>query len=538
MTRLAAALGVDGAQWWALTRTYLLMDLRRSGGPRRAGSRQTRASAAPFATLLVAAGLNSLVVALLVFVLRDTLTAALLMVTMVGMTIAMLLLVDFVGAVMSAEDYWVIAPRPVSSRTYFAARFAAVLAYVVSIAGIMSAAPAVVFAWRHALGPGGVAGALLAGVLAAVAAASLVIAVYTHLLARLAPGRLVGIMSWVHLAGTGLSMAGFLLMMRGFEDARIRDASVGDLAWIWYAPPAWFAALVPALGGVGDARIALGAAIAVALTPVLLWLSAGALSIEVAATLSEAKNARGGGARGGGVRIPGFGEGEAYAVATLIRAQFRHDLRFRLGVLGVVPMTLFYLAMGWDEGALADPFAPGEASGAALIYMPLAFLPMILHGALQYSEHWRASWIFWSAPADPARLVIAAKNFVGLFFIGGYVLFVGSIWALFYERVWHAAVHAAIVGAGAHMLLQVVVTLGPSLPFSKEPTRAEQSGRLTGLFFTAALASAVVPPLLPFVYARPAALTALVAAILAGTYALERRLHRRARAYAGELEFV
>jgi hypothetical protein len=458
------------------------------------------------------------------------------MVTMIGLTVAMLLLVDFAGSVMSVEDYWVIAPRPVGSRTYFAARLAAVLAYVLAIAGIMSAAPAVVFAWRHGLGAGGAAGTMLAALLSATAGAALIIGVYTHLLARLDSARLVRVMSAIHLLATGVSLGGFFLVMRGFEDARIRSASVGDLDWIWYAPPAWFAALVPALGGIAEGATVAAAALAVAVTAAALWLSAGDLSLEFAGTLSEAKAASLSRRSWRLERIPGFRDGEGYVVATLVRAQFRHDLRFRLGVLAVIPMMLFYLAIGWDEGALADPFSPGGRTGAALIYLPLAFLPMILHGALQHSEHWRAAWIFRATPADPARLVIAMKNFVAVFFIGGYALGVGTIWAFAYDRVWHAAVHTAVIAAGAHLLLQAVVALNPVLPFSKEPRRAEQSGRLTALFFVAMMGAVIVPPLLPFVYARPEAFAALVAVIALCTYALERRLHRRARAYAGEVE--
>jgi hypothetical protein len=537
MGRLLMIGGIDLAQWRALTRTYLLMDLRRSGGAAQAAGR-SGASAVPFAALLVSSLLNSVVIALLAFLVRDTFTAALLMVTMIGLTISMLLLVDFAGSVMSAEDYWVIAPRPVGSRTYFAARLAAVLAYVLAIAGIMSAAPAVVFAWRHGLGAGGAAGAMLAALLSATAGSALIIGIYTHLVARLDSARLVRVMSGIHLVATGLSLGGFFLVMRGFEDARIRDASAADLDWIWYAPPAWFAALVPALGGIGEGSAIAVASLAVAVTVALLWLSAGTLSIEFAATLSEARAATPARRRRRLDRIAGFRDREGYVVATLVRAQFRHDLRFRLGVLAVIPMMLFYLAIGWDQGALADPFRPGGPTGAALIYLPLAFLPMILQGALQHSEHWRAAWIFRAAPADPARLVLAMKNFVAVFFIGGYALAIGTIWAFAYDQVWHAVVHTAVIAAGAHMLLQAVVALSPALPFSKEPTRAGQSGRLTALFFVAMMGAVIVPPLLPFAYARPAAFAALVAAILAGTYVLERRLHRRARAYAEELEFV
>jgi hypothetical protein len=533
MRRILALAGIDPAQWWALTRTYLLMDWRRSsGGAPHAG--QTAAVAA----LLVTSVLNSIVIAVLAFIVRDPFSAALLMVTMIGLTVSMLLLVDFAGSVMSAEDYWVIAPRPVGSRTYFAARLAAVLAYVLTIAGIMSAAPAVVFAWRHGLGAGGAAGALLAALLSAAAGSALIIGIYTHLLARLDSARLVRVMSGIHLLASGVSLSGFFLVMRGFEDARIANVSIGDMDWIWYVPLAWFAALVPALGGIGEGATLAAAGLSFGVTLGLLWLASGNVSLEFAGTLSEAKAALPG-RRGRRIeRLPGFREGEPYVVATLVRAQFRHDLRFRLGVLAVIPMMLFYLAIGWDEGALADPFASGRPTGAALIYLPLGFLPMILHGALLYSEHWRAAWIFRAAPADPARLVIAMKNFVAVFFIGGYALALGAVWAFAYEKVWHAAVHAAVVAAGAHMLLQTVAAFTPAVPFSKEPARAAQSGRLTGLFFVAMLGSALVPLLLPVVYARPPAFGALLAVIAVSTYALERRLHRRAGAYAGEVELV
>ncbi|HVL66622.1 MAG TPA: hypothetical protein VM364_05090 [Vicinamibacterales bacterium] len=538
MRRLFALAGIDAAQWAALTRTYLVMDLRRSGGPKPAGSRGDSASALPLAGLLIGAFMNSIVIALLVFLVRDTLTAAAGMVAMAGMTISMLLLVDFAGSVVSAEDYWVVAPRPVTSRTYFAARLAAVLVYVAAFAVLMSIVPAFVFTIRHGLGAGAFVGAIVATVASGLAGTGLVIGVYTRLIARVPPDRLVRVMSAVHLAASGLSMAGFLVVMKGFEDARIRDFSIGDLGWIWYVPATWYAAIVPAFAGAGGAREVTAALAALVVTAAVLGGAAGRISLEFALRLSEAKTAtRPRGRQRALVRIPGFGSGEAYAVATLVRAQFRYDLRFRLGILGVLPMTLFYLFLGWDEGVLVDPFT-GSAKGGAPIYMAVAFLPMILHSALQSSDHWRASWIFLATPADPARLLVAAKNFVAVFVLGTYLLLMAAFWAVFYDRVWHAVVHALIVGAGAHILLQGAVILSPQLPFAKEPQRAEQSARLFMLFFFGIMFVTLAPMLLPFIYARPPLTIALVVLLAGATALLEWGLHRRARAYFAELEFT
>ena len=127
---------------------------------------------------------------------------------------------------------------------------------------------------------------------------------------------------------------------------------------------------------------------------------------------------------------------------------------------------------------------------------------MTLHSTMRYSEHWRAAWIFFATPADPARLLIAAKNFVAVFFLGGYLLLMTAVWAWFYDSLWHALVHAAIIGTIAHMLLQWVVLLSPSMPFAAEPRTAEQSSRVMRSFFIASLGAGIGPLLLPFIYRR------------------------------------
>ena len=55
MNRLAALVGIDGRQWLALTRTYLLMDFRRGGGASKAGSKSTRHLGMPVAAMAIGA---------------------------------------------------------------------------------------------------------------------------------------------------------------------------------------------------------------------------------------------------------------------------------------------------------------------------------------------------------------------------------------------------------------------------------------------------------------------------------------------------
>lgn len=540
MSGLLRRLGIDPDQWKALTRAYLLMDMRRAGGARR--FRATGREGAPLALigLLLGAFINSLLVALLVVVVHDTLTAAVQMVMMISLTVAMLLVVDFTGSVLSADDYWIVGPRPVESRTYFAARLSAVLAYVIAVSGVMSIVPGLAFAIGHELGIPGLLGAMLAAVLASCTGAALAIGASIFLMTRLHPSRLVPAISMVHLLGSAIPLAGYLVVMRGFEDAVLRNFSIGAYEWIWYIPATWYAAIIPLSGGIAETREAIAASGALGLTLVTLVFASGGLSLDSAARLVEATTAAPGRRRSRRwlERVPGFGRGEAYAIATLIGAQFRHDLRFRLGVLGVIPLTVFYMVLGWESGMGSDPFGAQPSKAHAPIYMGIAFIPMVLHSALQYSDGWRAAWIFWASPCDPGRLVLAAKNFVTIVFIGAYVVLLGTMWSLTFERAWHAFIHAVVLGSIAHLLLQWAVILNPAVPFTKEPKRGDQSSRIFGLLFVSILATSAMPFVLPMIYRRAWSTLAMFAVLAAASVALERIARRRVTAAISELEWA
>src|SRR3954468_12997700 len=80
----------------------------------------------------------------------DALMAASLLTTYGAANTMMLLLVDFTGVVLSPDDYGILGPRPIGSRTYFAARLAAVAVYVGAISVVIASVPAVVLAVRFA----------------------------------------------------------------------------------------------------------------------------------------------------------------------------------------------------------------------------------------------------------------------------------------------------------------------------------------------------------------------------------------------------
>ena len=114
--------------------------MRQGGAGRRGGS--------PLAGLLVISGIGSFAFATVAAALADPLMSASLLTTYAAATTMMLLLVDFTGVVVSPDDYGILGHRPVGSRTYFAARLAAIAVYVGAISVVIALLPAVVYAVR------------------------------------------------------------------------------------------------------------------------------------------------------------------------------------------------------------------------------------------------------------------------------------------------------------------------------------------------------------------------------------------------------
>jgi hypothetical protein len=538
LDRLLAALGVDGVQWRALVRVYLRMDFRARGGAAKPGEEGRRSSplfAITFGTVFV-----SSMFALIVAQIRDVLLSATLLTTYGGLTIILLVLMDFTGLVVSPDDYVVLGARPISSRTYFAARLSAVLAYIAFVGAVLSSVPALCYAlWWH-LGITGLLATTAAVVLGDCCAAVLIITIYVVLLTLVHPQRLRRAFSYLHLVLMLVFYGAYFLSMQAFGHSFLAELKFDDRPWLWLNPASWFAAFVRLAAGEAPAHVWLGAGAALALTAGCVPIAAGRLSLDYAQQLGETlavadlprKPHR------FRLRLPTFRRAESRAVAMLIVAQFRFDHKFRMAILSIVPLIFFYLLLGLQQGPVLDPFVSGlRAAAGAPVYMAVVFMPMTLHSSLQYSDGWRAAWIFFATPASASRLIVAAKNFVAQWFLGGYLFLLAVIWSFYYERVWHAFFHAAMIGLLAHMLLQLTVLLRPALPFASEPRRAERTSSLYVIFLFGSLIAALIPMFLPLVYERPPLLAAVVALMVSLTAAMEFALRLRVNEAIGDLEF-
>src|SRR5262249_25664432 len=110
-------------------------------------------------------------------------------------------------------------------------------------------------------------------------------------------------------------------------------------------------------------------------------------------------------------------------------------------------------------------------------------------------------------------------------------------WSFFFDRAWHAAVHALFLGALAHLMLQFAVIARPTLPFAAEPQKAQRSATIFMLFLFGGLAAAAFPWVLSLAYESAASTVGLALARAAVTVAVEVALPLRGAEVIGELEF-
>jgi hypothetical protein len=271
-----------------------------------------------------------------------------------------------------------------------------------------------------------------------------------------------------------------------------------DTPWMLLYPGAWFGSYLAVADGQTSVRDLAPALASIAALALMASRLGGRLSLEYSESLgamtvaARAKAARA--AEHRGHRTWWFSSGEARAVALLVRSQFRHDHRFRMGVLGLLPFTFLYMLMGVRSGAVVDPFTANRQMQAWPMTMAVLASPAMLRMLLTRSESFRASWIFFTCPSDRMRIARSSKNVLVVFFLVPYLLLVSAIYAYVVGNVGHVLVHVAFLGLLAHLVLQVALLLDPALPFS----RPMQKGRGTSLFFGFTLVTILVSLFIQF----------------------------------------
>ena len=505
-------LGVDYRQWKAVTRTLLRTDFRLplsdSGSHGKAGRW--------WGTVLFF-GVFGTGPAMVVLAGGDVLLTGTIVLTYLSVMLASTLLTQHGMTLLTTADYVILGSRPVSSRTFFAIRVTNVVFHALLVTVLM--ATPVVMAYTASGGVNvarGVAAAV--AILAwAMAVTLALVASYATLLRTIGATRFPRVIGYVHLAAAFMASGGLLAAGRAMASSEFATASLPDGWWLVLIPPAWFASYLELTTGATNSTTLVRAGLSVAVLAALVMTLGGKLGLSYAARLADLPNALEA-PRQAVTPTPFFTRNEARAVAILVLAHFRYDLRVRMGVLAIIPLVVFYTVLG------------AQGSSLDLVAMAVLLFPAVLARYFASSDANQAAWIYHVAPAQHARLVTAMKNIAVVYFL---IPFLGLVCVLFAWRfgdVGQAIIHSALLGILSHIALQGSVLLVPRLPFALPPDKTAGSGSLMLWMIVVILGGqGALAVLNRWVYPSGVRIAAALAVLLAVSWVLNRAVGWRAR---------
>ncbi len=487
-------LGVDYEQWRAMVSVSLKLDLRK--GPRLAAQRNSDSGMRNLVVLLVVQFVTSIIMLTLVLRNDNTLLTSLLVLGFLMLIVTSSLLIDYNTIVVSPDDYWILAHRPVSSRTFFVAKLTGIVLYVAFMTTALSLLPAVGFAFVDGFRPLVGVAALLGAYGLSFFAALLVVGVFTAVITLVSPTRLRSALSYLQLL-TSLIFYGGYVFIPQFFDTFESDLTLAGDPWLLLIPLSWFAAFIQLASGDLSWPVLLGVCLAAGSCGGLGVLAARRMSTGYMQALAEAQSASSGtAAERRQVRRSStiFKSHEGRAISVLLWNQFRFDQKFRLGVLGILPLSVFYLLMAVREG-IHDPFLGLDSAmrSGNVLYVAVLLFPLMLKPSLTYSEWHEASWIFYTTPVRQERLLSSLKNAVLLYFLLPYLVVVAAVFGWFYDSIWHALFAVGLAGLLSHVLLQLSILISPDIPFSKPHGRSQRSARLFGIFLIGPILGYTLP---------------------------------------------
>ncbi|MBI3585891.1 MAG: hypothetical protein HY088_02025 [Ignavibacteriales bacterium] len=470
----------------------------------------------------------------------------------IGVMIGSMMLIEFGSIIVAPEDYHIFSVQPVSSRTYFVSKMSFTLIYV-SLSAAALGLPSVIgygYANHIRLKEFAVEPALFVAALAALVMWSLTIAMsmillYTYVLRYVNYRRLKNALSYLQLVMSFMIYGGYMIFPVVIEKTG-GALPVIKPWWVFLIPVSWYSSLLGIANGSADAATIVAAFVGVLFFAGVIPLAVSKISLGYAQSLSEGLSAQEEtkftSSREATSHFDFMKHPEDRVVAKLIWNQFKYDTKFRLAVMGIIPITALYLFMGLSKGeGLFNPFNPSwESMGqSALLYVAIVLFPVMIKESATKSDSYVASWMFFVSPANKTRLVLSLKKALLYYFVIPYLLILGVIFSYYFRSVLHAAMHAVILVLLSQLLLQLLFLPNPQLPFSAPRNVGE---RITLLGITVIIAPILllggVVLLSLFVYQNAGTYLTAVVILAIMVWFMEKLLKKRISRKMEQIEFL
>jgi hypothetical protein len=458
--------------------------------------------------------------------------------------IGSLILVEYHNIILAPEDYVILAHKPITSRTFYFVKLACLIFYIMLFSCILSIPSFVALIIEGEVGFFAIFMAFVGLIFANATVALAIVLMYTYILSKVSFGRMQNILAFFQIGLAFFVYSSFFILPKITEISAVFDLALMDMPLLVLLPATWFSSYVMLATANTDLIYWLLAALSFCVFLVLVIFSVSRLSLNYAERLIalSAQKIQRRNVKSRFHRIFYFfaAAHEERVVARLIINQFLYDNKFKLAVLGILPLTMFYLFRGVQYGAMADPFVTHkiDMGKTGLLYLLIFLFPMMLRTYVTQSDNYNASWIFYVTPTKVWRLILAEKNFLMVFFVLPFLLILGLIFYYYFRNILHVLLHVLFLGILAHLFLQFAFLYSPDLPFSRPNIRGQRSRHLALLFLLIPFVLYFSLPLI-FRYIYPVAFNyiMLVVIILATSVVLEKLIKVRVDIHLKRTEF-
>lgn len=480
------ATGVDYDQLRAIVSTKLTMDNRRQlvGYARK----RKKDPANTFGLTLFFYSIFGAFVSLAMYNIPSFILSMIVFFTYIIVMVSMTLITDFSSILLDTSDNTIILPRPVDSKTLFAARITHILLYLGQLAAGLSIIPSIVVFVQY----GGILFAAFWIFVGLSILTSLVMtnALYLVIMQFASEERLRSIINYFQIVMAIVIMAGYQILPRMIERMDVKTFVFDIQWWSFLVPPVWMAASMQTvlfkLNDVAHLSLVFCAFVlpAIGLYVVNRFLSP-AFNRRIA-TLGEGAQQIEKEKRQGRDIIRKISywvtkSTEERATFDIIYKVLGRDRKIKLKIYPsfgyIAVFGLIFMMRSQEDLATTWSNLPQTQYHLMLLYLTFMVLQVALY-EIPYSDDFRASWIYYSAPLpNPGEILSGALKAICIrLFFPGYLIistFVLVIWGI-------GVLDDVIIAMFNNFIMLMILALinKRQLPLSMAPDVRSQSGNL------------------------------------------------------------
>ncbi|MFI5202411.1 MAG: hypothetical protein ACHQNE_08485, partial [Candidatus Kapaibacterium sp.] len=150
---------------------------------------------------------------------------------------------------------------------------------------------------------------------------------------------------------------------------------------------------------------------------------------------------------------------------------------------------------------------------------------------------YKAAWIFFAAPLDRAKLLLAVRNTLLVSIVLPYMIVLAVVFSRFMP-IFHAVAHVLVLAAVAGFIFQIYLIFAAKMPFA-QPRRPNRGSftMMLGIFGFTMLAGTLLVLEIYFGYHTEARFWPSFALLVTLSALLERAVHARVRVKLEQEEF-